>query len=154
MSANQDYKELFSKLNGEKAEYLVIGAHAVIFYTEPRYTKDLDVWVNPSPENAVKVYRALRKFGAPLKDISVDDFTNPDLVYQIGIAPNRIDILMGIKGMDFADSWTERIESTYSGETIFIIGKQDLIQSKKVAGRPQDLLDIEKLLKIDHSCPK
>ena len=88
---------------------------------------------------------ALKKFGAPLKNITVDDFTDPDLIYQIGIAPNRIDILMGIGGVEFKEAWKGRTKSTYDGIPIFIIGKEDLIRSKKAAGRPQDIIDIERL---------
>lgn len=101
MSANPDFKDLFSVFNAENVEYLVVGAHAVIFYAEPRYTKDLDVWVNPSPANAARVWRALGRFGAPLTDISKHDFLSPETVYPIGIEPNRIDVLMGLGDIDF-----------------------------------------------------
>ena len=145
MSANQDYKELFSILNAEKVEYLIAGAHAVIFYTEPRYTKDLHIWVNPTKKNAERVYAALKKFGAPLIDINAENFAEPDLIYQIGIAPNRIDIIMGLVGLDFASAWNHRVESTYDGIPIYILSKEDLILTKRATGRPQDLLDVDKL---------
>ena len=99
---NSDFKDLLNIFNAYHVRYLIIGGYAVMKYTEPRYTKDLDIWVNPSIENAGKVYIALKNFGAPLNNISLDDFTDPDLIYQIGIAPNRSDMLMGIAGMDKA----------------------------------------------------
>lgn len=145
MPANPDFKELFSIFNEEDVEYLVVGAHAVIYYSEPRYTKDLDVWVNPAPDNAPRCHRSLRRFGAPLKGISADDFRDTDLVYQMGIEPNRIDIMMAVAGVAFADAWDDRVESTYGGVPIHIMAKEHLIAAKKASGRPQDLLDLEKL---------
>jgi hypothetical protein len=145
MPANPDFRDLFSTFNEERVEYLVVGAHAVIFYAEPRYTKDLDIWVNPSAENARRVYSALQRFGAPLTDITVGDFMKPDLIYQVGIAPNRIDILMGIAGVTFDEAWKDRAESTYDAVPIHILGKNSLIKAKKASGRPQDLLDLDQL---------
>jgi len=145
MGANPDYKELFNIFNEEGVEYIVVGAHAVIFYAEPRYTKGLDIWVNPTKDNARNIWSALQKFGAPLQNISQKDFTNPDLVYQIGVEPNRIDILMGISGIDFHNAILNAVPSTYSGIPIKILGKADLIKTKKAIGRKQDLIDVERL---------
>ena len=145
MPANPDFKELFSIFNKEAVEYLVVGAHAVIYYSEPRYTRDLDVWVNPVPDNARRVFDALRRFGAPLIDVSVDDFCDPGLVYQMGVEPNRIDIMMGLAGVEFGASWDARVESAYGGVPIHILGRENLIAAKRASGRPQDLLDLEKL---------
>ena len=145
MPANQDFRELLSIFNEESVEYLVVGAHAVGFYAEPRYTKDIDIWVRPSPENAGRVYRALTRFGAPLKGISHATFADEGLIYQMGVAPNRIDIMMGIAGVEFASAWANRVESTYDSVPMHIIGKQDLIQAKKACGRKQDELDLERL---------
>ncbi len=149
MPVNPDFRDLFRTLNEEKAEFLVAGAHAVIYHTEPRYTKDLDIWVNPTPENARRVYRALARFGAPLQGISEADFCDPDLVYQVGVAPNRIDVLMGVSGVDFPSAWADRVASTYGGIPILIMGKSTLIAAKGAAGRPQDLLDLERLQQSD-----
>lgn len=145
MPVNQDFRDLFSILNDERVEYLVAGAHAVIFHAEPRYTKDLDIWVNPTPENAARVYKALTRFGAPLHDVTAQDFCAKDLVYQIGVAPNRIDIMMGLAGVDFDEAWTDRVASSYGGVPINVMGRSTLFKAKKAAGRPQDLLDLEKL---------
>jgi hypothetical protein len=145
MSANPDFKELLSIFNEERVEYLVAGAHAVMYHTEPRFTKDLDLWVKPTPENATRTYRALARFGAPLQQASVNDFCDPELIYQLGVAPNRIDVIMGILGATFTEAWADRIETTYAGVPIHLMGKTSLIKAKKAAGRPQDLLDLEKL---------
>ena len=145
MPANPDSKDLLSVLNDEKVEYRVVGAHAVPHYAEPRYTKDLDIWVNPTHENSRRVYAALKRFSAPLIDISPDSFADPNLVYQMGIPPNRIDIIMGIKAVDFASAWSQREESTYDGIPFALPSKADLIKNKKAVGRPQDLLDAARL---------
>ena len=149
MAVNPDFKDLFKAFNGCHVEYLVIGAHAVMFYARPRFTKDLDVWVNPVPENAQRVWQALTTFGAPLQDVTPASFTNRELVYQVGIEPNRFDVMMGISGVEFAAAWANREQSTYGGVPIFIMGRQDLIRAKRAAGRPQDLLDAQELEKAD-----
>ncbi len=151
MPANQDYKDLFKLLLDEKVSYLIVGAHAVVFYTEPRYTKDMDILVQPSEENAKRVYKVLMQFGAPLKNITVKDFIDPDMIYQIGIEPNRIDILMSIKGVCFDDAWENRIQSSYDGIPISIISKSDLINAKTASGRPQDLIDLDNLKNISNN---
>ena len=145
---NQDFKDLFRILNEETVKYLVVGAYAVTFHSEPRYTKDLDIWISRDSANAKRVWAALSRFGAPLSDISMQDFTDPDMVYQIGIEPNRIDIIMEVCGSNFADAWKNRVTSSYSDEPIALLSLDDLILAKKAAGRPQDLLDVEQLEKI------
>jgi hypothetical protein len=148
MPVNPDYRDLFRIFFEEKVEYLIVGAYAVTYYAEPRYTKDLDILIRPSLENAKKTWAALERFDAPLTDISAADLTNPDLVYQIGVEPNRIDVLMSITGIDFEEAWHHRVESTYGGVPIYLISREDLITAKKASGRPQDLLDLEKLLAL------
>ncbi len=145
MPPNRDFKEMFSVLNDEEVEYIVVGAHALIYYAEPRFTRDLDIWVNPSPENAPRVYNALGRFGAPLADVNPEDFTNKELVLQLGVPPNRIDILMGITGVEFPEAWNNRVRTTYAGIPISILGKCQIIKNKKATGRPQDLIDVERL---------
>jgi hypothetical protein len=145
MPANPDFRDLLSALNDEKAEYLLVGAHAVIFYTEPRYTKDMDIFVNATKENASRVYRALGSFGAPLETLDESDLQDLKTVFQIGIEPNRIDIIASISGVDFETAWKNRVSSTYGDVPVNIIGKEDLIAAKKAAGRLQDQLDLERL---------
>ncbi len=145
MTINKDFKDLLHHLNVARARYLVVGAYAVIYYTEPRYTKDLDLWIEPTPLNAKKVYRALKNFGAPLQDVTERDLINPLMVYQIGIEPNRIDILMGIGKLGFAQAWKNRKLSHYGKEPISILGMDHLISAKREAGRTKDKLDLESL---------
>lgn len=145
MPANQDFKEIFRLLNAEGVEYVIVGAHAVMFYTEPRYTKDIDILVNPTAANAKKAWNALAKFGAPLKNISEDDLTDKDLIYQIGIEPNRIDIIMSIAGLEFNQAWSNRQISSYDGIPINILSRDDLIRAKRASARSQDILDLERL---------
>jgi hypothetical protein len=144
-AVNQDYEDLFRVLNERRVKYLVVGAYAVIYYAEPRYTKDLDVWVEPTHENASRVWKALAEFGAPLEDISVDDFINPELIYQIGVEPNRIDIMMAVPGVEFAGAWNRRVTSSYGRETINILDLDDLIHAKKTTDRDSDRLDLKLL---------
>jgi len=147
MEPNSNFKDLLRCLNDAHARYLLVGAHAVAYHTEPRYTKDIDLWVEPTEENAARVWQALQDFDVPLVGVRPNDFTNPELVYQIGLEPNRIDILMGISGVRFDAAWKKRIRTSYGGITIYVLSKTDIIRSKKAAGRPQDLLDVTRLSK-------
>ncbi len=147
MAVNPDFRDLFSVFNDEGVDYLLVGAHAVAIYAQPRYSKDLDVWVRPTRENAERVFRALARFGAPLRDVTPEDFADPELIYQIGVAPNRIDVIMAIAGLDFDRAWANRVERSYGGVPIHVISKQDLICAKRASGRPQDMLDAENLEK-------
>jgi hypothetical protein len=157
---NSDFKELLKIFGREKVEYLIIGGYAVAKHAEPRYTKDLDIWINNSLENAKKVYGALKEFGAPLNNITIEDFTHPTLVFQIGMETSRIDILMGLKELDFDECQKRRVTAKIGEIEIYFISIDDLIFNKKLAGRPQDLHDAELLElkkreqdKIDKSLP-
>jgi len=145
VAVNADCRDLLRILNACEVRFLIAGAHAVMFHAEPRYTKDLDIWVAPSPENADRVWAALEQFGAPLQDVTKADFTNPELVYQLGIAPNRIDIMMGIPGVRFETAWRNRGRTRYGGVPVSIMSRSDLIRAKRKAGRPQDLMDLSAL---------
>jgi predicted nucleotidyltransferase len=145
MAVNPDFRDLFAALNGAEARYLVVGAYAVIHHTEPRYTKDVDLWVEPTADNAARVLEALRAFGAPILGLDARDLCDPELVYQIGIEPNRIDLLTSVEGLVFETAWTGAVETTYGGAPIRVLGLEDLITAKKAAGRPQDLLDATRL---------
>ncbi len=146
MQPSSDFKELLNLFNELKVRYLVVGGYAVIYYAEPRYTKDLDLWVSADSENAEKVYVALQRFGAPLTGVTVQDFQTPGLVYQMGRPPIRVDILMGLKGVEFDEAWATRVEADFDGVKALILSRQLLIENKKLAGRPQDLMDVESLL--------
>lgn len=140
-----DYEDLFRVLNAYRVKYLVVGAHAVIYYTKPRFTKDIDVWISPELNDPKNVYAALKKYGAPLKDISSRNFSDKGLIYQIGVAPVRIDIMMSVGGISAEKAWKRRQKSKYGRAAISILSKEDLIQAKEEAGRPGDLMDLRKL---------
>lgn len=147
---NPDFLDLLRSLCDAEARFLVVGAYAVSFHAEPRATGDLDIWVEPTPENARRVYAALAAFGAPLDDLGVDDLADPRIVFQMGVAPRRIDILTAITGVGFAEAWPDRAEASYGGVRFPILGRDALIKNKRALGRPKDLLDVELLER--HGC--
>src|SRR5262249_23044268 len=136
--------------NEEKVEYLVVGAYALAAHGLPRATGDIDLWIKRDERNAGRVWRSLAKFGAPLSDLKEGDFSSPGMVYQIGVAPNRIDILTSIDGVEFNDAWKQRVEVSIEGLLVFVISRTHLIANKKAVGRPQDLADIDRIEK-EHS---
>jgi hypothetical protein len=142
---NRDFVEILSALCAAGVEFLVIGAHALAAHGVPRATGDLDIWVRRSPENAGRVLEALRSFGAPLHDLTADDLLRPDLVFQIGVVPCRIDVLTGISGVEFEAAWGRRMPFRVESLSISCIGRADLITNKRAAGRPQDLADVARL---------
>lgn len=148
MDVNPDFRDLLKHFNRSHVKYLLIGAYAVIHYTEPRFTKDFDVWIESTPRNAHRVWRALRRFGAPLHRVTINDFCNPRLVYQIGVEPNRIDIMMGIPGVRFVTAWKHRRKTLYGDQSVCIIHRTDLIRAKRAAGRAQDQLDLQRLVRL------
>jgi hypothetical protein len=118
LATNPDFSDLLSALSAEGAEFLVVGAHSVMFHAAPRFTKDLDVWVRPSLDNAGRVLRALRAFGAPIADLTVGDLAVPGTIFQIGVAPNRIDVITSIEAVDFDGAWARRVPASYGAVAI------------------------------------
>jgi hypothetical protein len=114
----------------------------VTFHSKPRATADLDVWVDPAPENAAIVYAALRRFGAPLAELSESDLSQADMVYQIGVPPRRVDIMTTLTGVTFAEAWKTRTEGKLGGLRVPFIGRDALVRNKRALGRPQDLADL------------
>jgi hypothetical protein len=145
MFVNSDFSDLLRLFNANQVRYLVIGGYALIQYAEPRYTKDLDLWIGTDSVNAQAVYTALRAFGAPLANLTDADFGQEGYFYQMGVPPVRIDILMGIPGVAFDEAWPRRTEVDFDGLLVPFISRQDLLTAKRAAGRPQDLLDAELL---------
>ena len=149
MADGPDFKELLRLFSEKKVEYLIVGGYAVMKYTEPRFTKDLDLWIRNSRENAEKVYQALAEFGAPLQNDGLvpEDFMGDGMTYQIGVAPIRVDVLTHISGIQFPEAWQNRVASTFFGVPTHFIALRDLITNKKAAGRSADLQQLELLEK-------
>ena len=145
MMLNKDYKDILESLLNEGVDFILVGAYALAAHGFPRATMDIDIWVNPAPENAKKVYAALVKFGAPIEKISVQELSGDDTIFQIGVAPRRIDILTQISGVDFKDAWEDTIKVTIDGLDINILSAAHLIKNKLVTGRPKDIEDVENL---------
>lgn len=148
MNHHLDFEELLSALSKERVEFLIVGAYAVMAVTEPRYTKDLDVWVRPTRANAKRVYRALEAFGAPLANLHVRDLEREGIVFQIGVEPVRIDILTQVDGIDFEGAYARATFGKYGRADVGFLSVADLIENKRYVGRPQDLLDVAKLVAI------
>ena len=142
---NRDYAEMLSALSGAGAEFLVVGAHALAAHGTPRTTGDLDIWINPTPDNVTRVMAALRAFGAPLMDLTVDDLTKPGTVFQIGVVPSRVDILTAVSGVAFTDAWQRRLVLDIEGVAVPVLGRDDFIANKRASGRPKDRIDLELL---------
>lgn len=145
MSANSSFKDLLRILAEFEVRYLIVGGYAVMRYSEPRFTKDLDVWVEASPENADRVFRALATFGAPLASVTREDFATEGNFYQMGRPPVRVDVLTSVDGLRFADCWERRTESSFDGVSAYFVSREDLIVNKRATGRMQDLADVERL---------
>jgi hypothetical protein len=138
---NPDFRDMLSALSDENAEFLLVGAYAMAVHGYPRATGDMDIWIRPSAENAQRVWRALKQFKAPMRDLTVDDFNTPDIVFQIGVAPCRIDLLTSIDGVDFDDAWPHRKIIDIEGQRLAVIGRDELIRNKKACRRPKDQAD-------------
>ena len=150
MSMLRDQRDLLCAFNAEGVEYMVVGGHAVNAYGVPRLTKDLDVFIRSNPSNSERVFRALARFGAPLEGISPGDFCgNPDEIFQIGVEPNRVDLLQGISGVDFESAWERRVllEVEESVHVPFL-SIEDLLANKRTSARLQDLADVQHLTKM------
>ncbi len=145
MFVNSDFSDLLNLFKANHVKYMVIGGYAVVQYTEPRFTKDLDLWISTHPDNAEAVFNALKEFGAPLEGMTPKDFSEEGYFYQMGVPPVRVDILMGIPGVQFDEAYERRVEVQFDDVPVTIIAKQDLIAAKRAAGRPQDLLDADSL---------
>lgn len=143
---NSDFKDLLRIFAETQVEYLVVGAYAVIHYTQPRYTKDIDLWIRPSVDNAARVARAFYQFGLPLVEVTQEDFAHEGLQYVIGVSPCQIDFLTSLPGTpSFEIAWETRSTGSVDGIPIHYLGKSDLITAKQTAGRPQDLADLDEL---------
>ena len=142
----QDYKDLLSAFQSHGVKYLVVGGFAVIYHSQPRFTKDMDLFIKADPENAKATYAALAAFGVPLQGIRPEDFTDRNNFFRFGREPKGFDILPAIPGVDFDAAWERRVEivvDTGTGQKANFISADDLIVSKLASGRPQDLADAD-----------
>jgi len=142
---NRDFREFIQSLNGNDVRYLVVGGYAVAFHGHPRYTKDLDIWIELSAENASRMVKALEQFGFESLGLTEGDFQVPDQVVQLGYPPNRIDIVATPDGVDFATCYASRVQSEIDGVPIQFIDLDNLRRNKAASGRLQDLADLEHL---------
>ncbi|HET7622210.1 MAG TPA: hypothetical protein VFK39_09940 [Gemmatimonadaceae bacterium] len=144
---NSDFIDFLGALLTADARFLVVGAHALAIHGVPRATGDIDVWIERSPDNAARVWRALEEFGAPTVAPGVrrEDLEAPDMVIQIGLPPRRIDVLTGVSGLEFADAWRDRIVHRIEHFDVPFLGRDALIRNKRASGRFKDLGDLEAL---------
>lgn len=142
---NPDFRDMLSAFSDAGVDYLVVGAYALAVHGIPRATGDIDFWIRPTPDNARRVLDALIAFGAPVDELTTDDFVSPGRVIQLGLAPARIDILTSIDGVGFDDAWPNRVETEVDGRPVLVIGRADLIRNKTAVGRPRDLADVAEL---------
>lgn len=139
---NPDYRDILSIFNEQDVEYLVVGAYALAAHGLPRATGDIDLWIRRSEENASRVWQSLARFGAPLTDLNPQDLVTSDIVFQIGVAPRRIDILTSIAALEFDEAWGHRKVVEVEGLQIPVLGREDLLKNKKALRRDKDLGDI------------
>ena len=144
-SLHQDFLDLLSVFADEKVSYVVIGGYAVSYYDRPRYTKDLDLWVDSRPGNLARVHRALIRFGAPAHVLRDLENLEPDEVLWMGNPPVRVDILQTVDGLKFDEVMSRHLQVEWHGVPVCLISREDLIASKRAAGRPQDLVDAANL---------
>jgi hypothetical protein len=143
----QDYKDLLSAFHAHGVKYLIVGGYAVIFHAQPRFTKDIDLFIKADPANAQATYAALAEFGASLEGIRPEDFADRSCFFRFGHDPRGFDILPDLPGIDFDSAWERRVQGAIdaSGLTGFFISKDDLIAAKLASGRLRDLADVEEI---------
>ena len=145
MKVSKDFEEFFVSLNKNEVNYLVVGGYAYAIHAEPRFTKDLDIFIQREEKNASALLHALKEFGRDLEGLEESDFLIPEQVVQLGYPPFRIDLLTSISGVEFEDAWKNKVTGRYGDEQVYFIGKEDLIKNKKSSGRKSDLDDLDRL---------
>ena len=146
MKTEKDYEEFLELLNKHNVHYCVIGSYALAFHARPRYTKDIDILVEASTDNASRILTVLDEFGFGSLNLMIEDFSKKGNIIQLGYEPVRIDIITSIEGLDFSDIWQNRVQVPYGNQTVNIIDRLNLIKSKKISNRAQDKADLELLL--------
>jgi hypothetical protein len=146
MKTEKDFEELLRLFNKNKVKYCIIGAYAVAFYAEPRYTKDMDILVEPNRDNARKIIKSLTEFGFKNLTLEEKDLIQKEKIIQLGYEPVRIDLITSIKGCDFEEVWRNKAIGAYGKQKTIFIGLNELIKNKKKSGRKQDSVDVSKLM--------
>lgn len=146
---NQDFVDLLRAFSGADVRFMVVGAYALAIHGRPRATGDLDVWVDATLQNASKILIALERFGAPLTEVTAEDFARPGTVFQIGLPPRRIDILTELTGITFDEAWLDRVRKPFGDVDVDFIGRAAYLKNKEAAGRPQDIADANALRQMD-----
>lgn len=143
MKTSRDFEDLLGYFNARGVDYLVVGAHAFAFHAKPRFTKDLDLLVRSTPENAERILAALDDFGFGGVGLEEDDFLGSEQIIQLGVAPNRVDLITSIDGVPFEEAWEGRVAGRYGEQPVFYLGLRELIRNKQASGRAQDVADLE-----------
>lgn len=138
---NKDFRDILSEFCAANVEFLLVGAYAMAAHGLPRATGDIDLWIRCSSENSARIIAALKRFGSPTANLSVADFETPGIVFQIGVAPRRVDVITTIDGIDFDTAWPDRVNAIIDGLRVNVIGKEHLLRNKLASGRPKDLAD-------------
>lgn len=146
MRIEKDFEELLKLFNKNKVKYCIVGAYAVAFYAKPRYTKDMDILMEPETENAKRIVKSLNEFGFKGVGLKKEDFIQKGTIIQLGYEPVRVDIITSIEGCSFKEVWKNRKSGMYGKEKVFFIGKNELIKNKKASKRKQDKIDLDILL--------
>ncbi len=149
-----DFRDLLRLFNRHQVTCLIVGGYAVMKYTEPFYTKDMDIWVEATPENARRAFAALAEFGAPMSDLTVHDLTQPNTVFQFDMAPARVDVMTTIDAVSFSEAWKNRVESHLGDIPISLISLQDLIRNKEASNRDTDRVQLDRLRKYGRQAEK
>ncbi|MBA3296334.1 MAG: hypothetical protein H0U19_05310 [Acidobacteria bacterium] len=142
---NQDFLDLLRAFIDRNVRFLIVGAYALGVHGRPRATGDLDVWVDATPDNAPNIMRALEQFGAPTEQVTVEDFSRPGIVFQMGLPPLRIDILTELTALTFEEAWPGRTSADFGSVMVDVLGREDFIKNKRATGRARDLGDVEAL---------
>jgi len=140
-----DFEELFKCFNARSVKAVIVGGYAFSFHAKPRYTKDIDLFVEPSPDNARRLLDALDDFGFGELQLTIDDFAKAGVIVQLGVPPNRVDLMTLIDGVTFPEAWAGRVVGMYGSQPVFYLGREELIRNKRASGRTQDLADLEAL---------
>lgn len=145
MKLHKDLHEFVALLNSAGVRYVIVDGHAVAFHGHPRYTGDIDFFIERSEDNAARVEKVLRDFGFGQTGFQAKDFLEPESIVQLGRPPNRIDLLTTISGVTFPEAWANRVSGLLDDIPVSFLGRDDLLKNKRASGRPQDLADLSNL---------